>query len=1187
MATAPALRSDGGIATISMMLHLPPQQTLEAARHQHRAGQLAMAERLYRQAIAAEPALTPAHLHLGHLLRQTRRTEEACAAYQEALRLDPACAEACSNLGIVLRTAGRLAEAAAACRQAIALRPDYLEAHGNLGNVLRDLGAGPEAAACYHKVLALDGSNPEAYCNLANIARDQGDAAQAIALSRKALTLQPDLAEAHLNLGLALLADGQFADGWEHYEWRWENAILTRRSFAAPRWDGADLAGRTVLLHAEQGLGDTLQFIRYAPLVAARQGRVVVECQKDLVRLVQQSLGAVPVLARGNPLPHFDVHCPLLSLPRLFGTTLASIPTTVPYLLADPQSASAWAARLAPPPQLRVGLVWAGRPQYQNDRHRSLTLAALAPLARVPGVVFYSLQRGAAAAQTKAPPPGMVLHDWTADLHDFADNAALLANMDLLISVDTSMAHLAGAMGKPCWILVPSNPHWTWMRDRADSPWYPTARLFRQALHGAWQSVIEQVAAALHNREHPPRRAAPRDPEPRPPASAVFGPIPTGQSAAAAEANQRGNALAQQGSLAQAIPLFQQAIALQPQFPEAWNNLGNALWDTNRRDEASAAYRQAITLRPDYARAWFHLGCVLKELRQRDEAVAALRQAVALQPHNPQAWSNLGEALQEMGQSAAAIAAYRKAVAQQPDMVATLNNLGNALCDQGQLEAAETVYRQALALRPDLLEPRSNLGSVLRKRGQLDEALIVFRAAVALAPQSPEAHNNLGVILRDLGQLDESIAACRQALALQPHYAEACTNLGNALKDQGQFAQATAAYRQAIALQPANPAAYSSLGQALREQGQPAAASAACRQAIALQPAYPEAYNNLGHALKDQGQVVAASAAYQQAVALNPGMPEFRVNLGLARLLLGDFAQGWVDYEWRWQIKNSGVTARDFSQPLWDGTAVEGRTVLLHAEQGLGDTLQFIRYVPLAARRARVVVECQKDLVRLVEHSLGTIPVIARGDPLPHFDVHCPLMSLPRLFGTTLASIPATVPYIVPDPQSVSTWAQRWGTTSDFKVGLVWAGGPQNKDDRRRSCALATLSALGKVPGVALYSLQRGPAAAQSQNPPPGMILHDWTADLHDFADNAALLANMDLVISVDTSIAHLAGAMGKPVWVLLSFAADWRWLLQRTDSPWYPTARLFRQARSGDWQAVIAQVAEALANWPANETAR
>jgi len=602
---------------------------------------------------------------------------------------------------------------------------------------------------------------------------------------------------------------------------------------------------------------------------------------------------------------------------------------------------------------------------------------------------------------------------------------------------------------------------------------------------------------------------------------------------------------AQTGRYAAAVDLIRQAIALRPNFPEAYNNLGNALRDQGQLEQAIAAFRQALALKPDFPDAQFNLGNALKDQGQLEQAIAAYRQVLVLRPNFPGAYSNLGAALQAAGQTDQAIAACR----------------------------------QAIALNPRDPGAYSNLGNALRSKGDLDQAITACRTAIALKPAFPGAYNNLGVALKNQGQLAQAIAALRQAIALQPSYAEAYNNLGNALQDQGLTDQAIAAYRQAIALKPNYPEAYNNLGSAWQTTGNLDEAIAAYQQALSLRPDYAEAYGNRGIALQAKGHLDQAIAAFQHAITLKPTAAEAHHNLSLALLLHGDWPQGWEEYEWRWQVSGLGSSPRGFAAPPWDGRPLQGRTLLLHAEQGFGDTLQFIRYLPLVIQNGgKVIVECPVELRRLIQAMNAAIPVVAKGQALPDFDLHCPLMSLPKVLGTTLANVPHDVPYLQANATDTQTWRTRLAEQpAGVKVGLAWAGSRAHKNDRNRSLPLAALAPLAQVPGMHFYSLQK---AATETAPPPGMKIIDLTAELQDFADTAALIANLDLVIAVDTAVAHLAGAMGKPVWTLLPFAPDWRWLLAREDSPWYPTMRLFRQPAIGDWDSVIQQVAQALAGW-------
>ncbi len=363
----------------------------------------------------------------------------------------------------------------------------------------------------------------------------------------------------------------------------------------------------------------------------------------------------------------------------------------------------------------------------------------------------------------------------------------------------------------------------------------------------------------------------------------------------------------------------------------------------------------------------------------------------------------------------------------------------------------------------------------------------------------------------------------------------------------------------------------------LRDLGQSDEALAIFRQLTSLYPERADYFYNMGVTLEDLARPVEALTAHQQALALKPDYPEAHMSSGMTHLLLGNFETGWKEYEWRTKCPHV-IIRRNFAQPQWHGETLEGKTILLHAEQGLGDTLQFIRYATLLAKRGgKVIVEIWPELAGIIKSVEGIDQIIIQGDPPPSFDFHCPMMSLPLIFGTTLETIPAK-PYLSAPPDRIAAWRERLGNPNGHRrVGLAWAGRPEQRDDRRRSMRLDQFAPLANAKSARFFSLQKGSAADQAASPPPGMNLIDWTPDLHNFVETAALLANLDLVICVCTAVAHLAGAMGKPVWVLLSYQSDWRWMLNRTDSPWYPTARLFRQKTMGDWTGVIAEIAGAL----------
>lgn len=477
------------------------------------------------------------------------------------------------------------------------------------------------------------------------------------------------------------------------------------------------------------------------------------------------------------------------------------------------------------------------------------------------------------------------------------------------------------------------------------------------------------------------------------------------------------------------------------------------------------------------------------------------------------------------------------------------------------------VSRKALLVQdPGSAAAQANLGLALKQAGALAAAIAAYRRALLLAPDFAQIHNNLGSALHQSGAAAEADDHYRKAIALAPFNPSGYFNRANLLQEPSGF-------HHALCLEPAHPDLHGGLAVLEQFNGRLDLALPGYRRAVALQPERSDFYTNLGNGLRQAGDLSSAEAAYHRALTLAPGQSDALFNLSLLLLLTGRLGEGWPGYERRWETEQLRKERRSFAAPLWHGEAAPGKTLLLHAEQGFGDTLQFCRYAALAkAKGLRIILEVQPQLARLLEDLAGCDQVIARGDPLPPFDFHCPLLSLPLMLGTnSLADIPAPIPYLQVDGK---LWADRVAGEG-LKVGLAWAGAPRRDSpvqaafDRRRSLPLSSLTPILALPGVRFFSLQKGVVAG------PGLI--DFMAEMTDFADTAALVATLDLVITVDTSVAHLAGAMGKPVWLLNRFDTDWRWLTEGETTPWYPTMRIFRQRTSGDWAGVIAEVTKAL----------
>jgi len=613
---------------------------------------------------------------------------------------------------------------------------------------------------------------------------------------------------------------------------------------------------------------------------------------------------------------------------------------------------------------------------------------------------------------------------------------------------------------------------------------------------------------------------------------------------------------------------------------------GLKLHQAGRLADAEQIYRRVLAARPDHFDSLHLLGVIFFQRGQHARAVQQIDLALRRNPNHAAALNNRGNALTALKRFAEALASYDRAVVLQRDFAEAYSNRGNVLKELGRHEEALSSYDRALALRPDFAEAHSNRGDVLSKLNRFTEALASCDRALALRPDYAEALSNRGNALLKLKRFDEALANYDRALALQPDYSDAHSNRGNALRELSRFDEALASYDRAIDLQPGFAAAHCNRGSVLENLNRFDEAIGSYDRAIELQPDFATAYSNRGNALREIMRFDEALASFDRALAIEPDFADAHYNEAVCRLLLGDLERGWEKNEWRWKTEQLRDGEQTFAQPLWRGSDdIAGKSIFLHAEQGLGDTIQFGRYVPLvAARGAQVILGVQKPLVELMKTLAGGAHVLAVGDPIPGFDLHCPLLSLPLAFATRLDTIPAAVPYLAAPESKTKAWRDRLGAHEKLRVGLVWAGNPRkalpnaSRIDAQRSIGFGRLAPLFEVTGCDFYSLQKGDdAVRQLRDSALSQKVINWTDELDDFSDTAGLVENLDLVISVDTSVLHLAGALGKPFWLLNRYNTCWRWLIDRDDNPWYPTARQFRQDATRDWAPVITRVRDAL----------
>jgi tetratricopeptide (TPR) repeat protein len=635
----------------------------------------------------------------------------------------------------------------------------------------------------------------------------------------------------------------------------------------------------------------------------------------------------------------------------------------------------------------------------------------------------------------------------------------------------------------------------------------------------------------------------------------------------------------QAGNLNEAERLYRQVLADDAVNREAYRRLGTVCQAQGRWDEAEANLNQAILLQPDFGPAHNDLGIVFAMQGKLASASESFERAISIIPHSPDAHNNLGIILAMQRQFREAADCFGRAIGLSPLFAEAHFNLGNAYRQQGLHTDAVTHIQRALELRPNYPEALNNLGLALLELGRLDEAINALQRAVQMCPNYGNAHHNLA--LRDRGYLDGAIGSYREALRLMPGRFETLLALGGALREAKQLHEAIAVLQEALRIQANSAEAHDAMGNVLADLDQNNGAEAEFRESIRLRPELPDAHNNCGNLLSRLGRHREALDAYEKAVRLRPDYAEAHSNRSFVRLLLGDFAGGWSDYEWRWKCKKTAKLP--FSDlPMWDGSNLQGGAILLQEEQGLGDTLQFIRYAPLVKTRGgTVILHCQVGLMPLLAACPGIDRLADRSAPPPPAHVRAPLMSLPGILQTDLESIPGGVPYLSAHPQLIESWRDAMGRIPGYRVGIAWQGNPQHPGDRFRSIPLGRFAKLAEVEGISLISLQQGYGAEQIRQLEHPFPLTVLDSEAHSTAgilmDTAAIMFNLDLVITVDTAIAHLAGALGLEAWVPLSTAPDWRWLLGRDDSPWYPTIRLFRQQQLGDWNAVFVRLVEAL----------
>src|SRR5690242_163740 len=598
-------------------------------------------------------------------------------------------------------------------------------------------------------------------------------------------------------------------------------------------------------------------------------------------------------------------------------------------------------------------------------------------------------------------------------------------------------------------------------------------------------------------------------------------------------------------------------------------------FQAGRLAQAEEKCRRALDVEPQRADFLHLLGLIHAQRNEIDLAIELVAQAIRNNQTDPEYFSNLGTLLARCDRFDEAFKSFDLALKLKPDFVEVWIALGDLLQQQQQMQEALLAYNHVLSLDQRNVEAAGKGARLLQALQRPEEAVTAYIRWTELDPNNYDAHNDFGTLLMGLARYEEAAAAFKAATRVRPKAPAAFNNLGIALTNLKRYVEALAALDRAITLAPALAEPHNARAHPLRMLNRLDEALREYDRAIALKPDYAEAHGNRGTCLDELARPEEALASFRKALSLQPDHGDTRWNLAVNRLRAGDFATGWREAEWRWKSSSLRMNHRVFDQPLWLGLEpIEGKTLLLHNDQGFGDAIQFCRYIPLlAGRGARVVLETNRALQQLLAGFDGVAQFVIKGEALPAFDLHCPLTSLPLPFGTTLENIPP--PYL-PVPEGGRDWRDWLGRSTLPRIGVVWSGNPNHLNDHNRSMPLQLLGPLFDSQAQ-FISLQKDARASDLEALRKRSDVRDAGAEFASFADTAALVAELDLVISVDTSVAHLAGSLGKPVWILLPHVADWRWLTDRADSPWYPTARLFRQDASRRWETVVTELREGL----------
>jgi len=1083
------------------------------------AGQIDYAYGLLSSVVAQSPDDVPALENLASACVRLKKHDEALTHYKRVADLDPGSAEMAQWLSAgCLNAMGRFAEALEITLALLASSTYSEKAKIDLAMIASRSGLFTLALEALGRI-DLDQNQRESYViqQAGYVYATLSDYARAESINRLALRMVPDNAMTHTNLSFALLSQGKLEDGWREFDWRFgPNSTLAPHGIEEPEWDGRPLNGAGVLVHSEQGVGDVFQFMRFFPRMQALGAKVIFASYPDVLALLKTHED-VEVRHDVESVDLTYTHqIPLLSLGKIFCPTEHDIPAEGPYIFAPKSKSLRWREQLSLVGKLKVGLVWAGNPAHTNDQFRSAALADFSPLAAVPGVEFFSLQKGAVEREAQFPPDGMPLTSLSDEIVDFSDTAAIADNLDLLICVDTSVAHLAGAMGRPVWLLLPADADWRWMTDREDTPWYPTMRLFRAAQGEAWSSVLSRVADAL-----------------------------TGLIMEKSVVGEIDCAL---------LTLYQAASDSVESCRHVMENLPSCVDFTN----VSAARVLVLNaLRCGGGGALLEQGRKIHSL-WRAYLVSRLE-----------------------GESKALLD-WQRAWHEEPSLLAAFY-LVKAYLERDELEAASQHVDEAARAFPDNFVIGYLRAQVDRLRENWGAAEMGYLEVLKVAPRWAPALVNLGVVYERRGQREDALRLYQRSALVNPMHEITWVNLGKALHSTRRYAASVAIMREICKRFPVSQEALYWYGASLYESDQDDEAAEVFESLLERAPDSDKYRVFLAAVELSRERFDRVEALYGACSEDGESGWLTRMARGMFYLRIGFFDEGWRLNEARLEQPKADILELrvQVDKPKWAGESLNGRTLLVYFEQGFGDVIQFVRF--LERIEGRVVGVVHDSILDMLRVSLPRVDFVSRADVdagRVRYDVYVNALSLPFILNLGANVDPIRSPYItLHDNAEVAALAFK-DVPDGLRVGIVWAGNPAHMMDKQRSCPLSAFESLLQIQQVQWCSLQKDVASNQAYDLPEGVILHNLAVHSNSFVETALMIDKLDLFICVDTALAHLAGALNKETWLLISKRSDWRWGTRFARPAWYPSMRIFQQKELGDWAGVMLEVQAALTEW-------